>query len=196
MQLQLRYAYDCSPHNRSPYISCVILQLNRSISKLLSENRARSNKSNTREFIRPRKRRKEDASQNMDVDTEMISPPGLGSTTGVTDPSAPPIPNQDTEEYFSSARTSTKRVDRETQMRYDIAKNPEGPLGRTMHGKLLSPGPRSAEGQGSGGVLSKMLKEALLSSPGTPIMPRHPGLQERFDGIENHLAIRWSESPL
>jgi hypothetical protein len=75
-------------------------------------------------------------------------------------------------------------------MRYDIAKNPEGPLGRTMHGKLAKQDPRQAEGQGSGGVLSDMLKVAL-AGPGTPTMPRHPGLQERFDNVEDHLRIRW-----
>jgi len=138
---------------------------------MLAVNKAKSSRSNTQEFLRPAKRRR----------------------TNPNDAGGAPSEGHDEEGDGSSARTSTINVDRDVQMKYDIAKNPEGPLGRTMHGKLTKPDPRQAEGQGSGGVLSSMLKDTL-STHATPTMPRHPGLQERFDNIEDHLRIRWGES--
>lgn len=139
------------------------LQLNRSISQLLASNRARSYRSNTEEFVRPAKRQR------------VAGPDG--------EPQAP-------EELFSSARTSALKVDRDVQMKYDIAKNPEGPLGRTMLGKLPSSDPRTSPGQGSGGVLSPMLTKALATHA-EPTLARHPGLRERYEAIEGHLGIRW-----
>lgn len=137
---------------------------------MLAVNKARSSRSNTQEFLRPTKRRR-------------TNHPDAGEVSGK---------ERDEEGDSSSARTSTIKVDRDVQMKYDIAKNPEGPLGRTMHGKLAKPDPRRAAGQGSGGVLSDMLK-AALAAPAIPTMPRHPGLQERFDNVEDHLRIRWGE---
>lgn len=134
---------------------------------MLAMNKARSGRSNTQEFLRPVKRRR---ANHADV--------------------YEPFSNMQDEGDSSSARTSTIKVDRDVQMKYDIAKNPEGPLGRTMHGKLAKHDPREVEGQGSGGVLSNLLK-AALAAPETPTMPRHPGLQERFDNVEDHLRIRW-----
>lgn len=136
---------------------------------MLAANRARSYRSNTEEFIHVSKRQR-------------LSEP----ISNIED-----TPMQDLESS-SSARTSAKKVDRETQMKYDIAKNPDGPLGRTMQSKLVTQERRDGLGQGTGGsLISPLLKAALAA--GTPTIARHPGLQERYDNIETHLGIRWGE---
>lgn len=137
---------------------------------MLAANKARSSWSNTREFLRPSKRPKlNHSNEEHSADTTLLNE--LGSS--------------------SSARTSAIKVDRDVQMKYDTAKNPDGPLGRTMQGESQKLDARAAPGQGSGGVISDMLTTAL-ASPRTPTLARHPGFQERFANVEKHLKIQWS----
>lgn len=136
---------------------------------MLATNKARSNWSNTREFLRPSKRRK--------LDQLNAEPEASGGSENHDEPS-------------SSARTSAIKVDRDVQMKYDIAKNPDGPLGRTMLGKLTD---SEAPSRRPSGVLSKMLTSAL-ANPNVPTLARHSGLQERFSNIEKHLRMQWGES--
>ncbi|KAF8313071.1 glycoside hydrolase [Clavulina sp. PMI_390] len=146
--------------------------LNGSISKMLAANKARSSWSNTREFLRHPKRQKLNdapASESSSMDIDNMS-------------------------KYSSARTSTVKINRDIQMRHDIVKNPEGPLGRTMLAMATEEDPPAGPGQGTGGIISPMLANALASPP-TPTMQRHPGLQERFDNIEEHLRITWVPAP-
>jgi len=88
----------------------------------------------------------------------------------------------------SAARTSAKRIDRDIQMQYDIVKNAEGPLRRTTgKGKEKDV---IAAGQGTGG---RVPKEGADAS--TTTISAHPGLEERFTGLEDHLAVRYVPAP-
>ena len=80
-------------------------------------------------------------------------------------------------------------MNRDIQMKYDIVKNDEGPLGKTMHGtfKDSTEAFRSAPGQGMGGTIGGSKGKDV------PTLDRHPGLTERFKNIEDHLAIKYSE---
>lgn len=137
---------------------------------MIATNRARSLRSNTREFLRPNKRPRTYSNASGDYSS------------------------MDTAEDSRSARTSTVKVDHDVQMKFDTAKNPDGPLGRTILGKTSVVEPRDGPGQGTGGVLSQRLLSALASA--SPTIARHPGLRERYDSLESHLAIHWGESKL
>ncbi|KAL4262558.1 hypothetical protein AB1N83_005469 [Pleurotus pulmonarius] len=76
----------------------------------------------------------------------------------------------------SCARTDAKHQDRDLQMKYDIAKNEDGPLRRTMkdfHAEAQQPT-----------VTSSATKDAQI----------HPGLDDRLKTVETHLAIRYVPS--
>ncbi|KAJ8696127.1 hypothetical protein PTI98_006017 [Pleurotus ostreatus] len=75
----------------------------------------------------------------------------------------------------SCARTDAKHQDRDLQMKYDIAKNEDGPLRRTMKDF-------HAEAQ-QATVAPSTTKDAQL----------HPGLDDRLKTVETHLAIRYGE---
>ena len=78
-----------------------------------------------------------------------------------------------------------KTIDREVQMKYDIAKNDDGPLKRTMKAEAKVPErPREK--------LSTATDEdaVILLTPA-----RHPGLDERLANIEQHLAVRYGLCP-
>ena len=75
------------------------------------------------------------------------------------------------------ARTDAKPQNRDLQMKYDIAKNEDGPLRRTMKGSGLqnddtdfNKGNQNSSGENA---------------------DRHPGLAERLGNIETHLAVRY-----
>lgn len=63
-------------------------------------------------------------------------------------------------------------------MKYDIAKNEDGPLRRTMKDF-------HAEAQ-----------QAIVASSATKDREIHPGLDDRLKTVETHLAIRYGETPL
>ncbi|KAJ8518603.1 hypothetical protein ONZ45_g4363 [Pleurotus djamor] len=75
------------------------------------------------------------------------------------------------------ARTNAKHQDRDLQMKYDIAKNEDGPLRRTMQAQV-----QSAEPPNANATTSK--SEAQ----------QRPGLDDRLRNIETHLAIRYVPS--
>jgi hypothetical protein len=81
------------------------------------------------------------------------------------------------------ARADAKTMDRDTQMKYDVAKNEDGPLKRTMKRKrdvdeIGSEGKRQVEDREDGGVLTEI----------------HSGIEQRFSDIEKHLAVRYGLS--
>ncbi|THH12676.1 hypothetical protein EW146_g7472 [Bondarzewia mesenterica] len=117
--------------------------INKSISLLLARNRARNDASNRTEFLYAKKRARTDTSSES---TE----------------TAPP----------SCARTDAKPVDRDIMMKFDVARNEEGPLRRTVK---VAPQPVHADVD----VLSD----------------KHPGLDERLRNLEEHLAVRYVPSP-
>ncbi|KAF9520404.1 hypothetical protein BS47DRAFT_1336061 [Hydnum rufescens UP504] len=154
--------------------------LNRSISHMLAMNRARNNTSNTLEFLRPAKRRRVGGDL---VSTDMDGVPDGEDVTM-------PVP--------TSARTDAIKVDRDVQMKYDVAtvSQGDGLLKRTVHVASAGATPTAAhdlpatrdEGQGAGGI-----KNHIRSN--IPTLERHPGLGERFRNIEDHLAIRYVPGP-
>jgi hypothetical protein len=126
----------------------------------LAHNRARNDASNRNEFLQSlaEKRRR------LNPDGE---DPDVASMAEVTS---------------SCARTDAKSLDRDVQMKYDIAKNEEGPLRRTV--KVASTSQdvsKSKENQ------RRTTKEDSLSRE------RHPGLDERLVNMETHLAVRYGE---
>ncbi|KAF9501689.1 hypothetical protein BDN71DRAFT_1438302 [Pleurotus eryngii] len=76
----------------------------------------------------------------------------------------------------SCARADAKPQDRDLQMKYDIAKNEDGPLRRTM--KDFHTEAQQAN------VAPSATKDAQL----------HPGLDDRLKTVETHLAIRYVPS--
>jgi hypothetical protein len=82
----------------------------------------------------------------------------------------------------SCARTDAKPLNRDLQMRYDIAKNEEGPLRRTINTKVkMDPSPTPAP--------TNIKVEPSDEDRMTP--EKYPGLDERVRNIETHLAVRY-----
>lgn len=125
--------------------------ITRSISQFLAQNRARNDASNRTEFLESlaQKRRR----LNLDPD------------------STEPIP--------SCARTDAKHLDRDVQMKYDIAKNEDGPLRRTMKGV---PGDKGSQ---------KELHALHDDAEGE----QQPATDQRVKNIEEHLAVRYVPAP-
>jgi len=90
----------------------------------------------------------------------------------------------------SCARVDAKPVDRDVQMKYDIAKNEEGPLRRTVVAAVPE---TEREGGGEGAVdwkgKGKVREDPVVPRPVTA--ENHPGLDERLRNIEAHLAVRY-----
>ena len=139
------------------------LQINKSISQFIASNRARNDASNRAEFLHR-------------LDEIRVS-------------GAVASPEVDSSEWSSCARADMKTIDRDAQMKYDIAKNEDGPLKRTM----------------KGGDAAKVSDEVLLkgNKPGSDggdvtmsLTPdRHPALDERLCNIEKHVAVRYGMFP-
>lgn len=123
-----------------------MFQTVKEISRLLSKNRARNDLSNQREFlIHTSERHRQTANDPMNVDEDEESP--------------------------SCARADARSVDRDSQMKYDIAKNADGPLRKTM-------------------------KHKPESNPSFQLSNRESddkATGERLENIENHLAVRYGK---
>ncbi|RDB16713.1 hypothetical protein Hypma_002455 [Hypsizygus marmoreus] len=87
----------------------------------------------------------------------------------------------------SCARVDAKPVNRDVQMKYDIAKNEEGPLSRTVHTV------EGTEGKGKGKEMGSSGGAQLPGTDGT-LAERLPGFDERLQNIETHLAVRYVPS--
>ena len=132
------------------------LQINKSISELLARNRARNDASNRAEFLHTHRR----------LHTGEVSEvlrPGEG----------------DEAESASCARVDAGTVDRDVMMKFDIAKNEEGPLRRTLKVEMKNEENRPTDKTIEGGH---------------PVTAnRHPGLDERMKNLETHLAMRYGK---
>jgi hypothetical protein len=75
-------------------------------------------------------------------------------------------------------------------MKYDIAKNEEGPLSRTV--KVLEP-LKKAKGKLKAEVSDSRTdaKAGFRQSQDDLASDRHSGLDERLSNIESHLAVRY-----
>ena len=136
------------------------MQITKDISRFLAQNRARNDASNRNEFLLSlaEKRRRLDGHGNSE-------------TT--------PIP--------SCARTDAKTQDRDVQMKYDIAKNEDGPLRRTMKTGV-------SEAETPSTVRERSMANANDEAHGSPSAARYPALDERLHNIEAHLAVRYGVS--
>ncbi|TFY73905.1 hypothetical protein EWM64_g10107 [Hericium alpestre] len=135
---------------------------NKSIALFLAHNRARNDASNRNEFLHAQKRRR------------------LGSA----DQSMSPVADDD-ERAPSCARTDAKTVNRDVMMKFDIARNEEGPLRRTM---------KTEEHEPKLGTLDEKAKARIVGENGLTA-ERHPGVDERLQNIETHTAVRYVPSP-
>lgn len=79
-------------------------------------------------------------------------------------------------EIASCARVDAKTQDRDIQMKYDIAKNEDGPLRKTLK-------PR--------GPPDEQTHQLRFGAEDTPTAERYPGLDERLQNVETHLAVRY-----
>ncbi len=130
--------------------------MTKSISKFLAQNRARNDASNRNEFLLslPEKRRR----------LEEI---------GLYDASNGPV--------ASCARTDAKTQNRDLQMKYDIAKNEDGPLRKTMK----SPDDGIAAKADVPLVVKAEDAESVITGE------RYPAFDERLQNLEAHLAVRY-----
>ncbi|THU85697.1 hypothetical protein K435DRAFT_685083, partial [Dendrothele bispora CBS 962.96] len=113
----------------------------------------------------------------------------------------------------SCARADAKVVNRDAQMKYDIAKNEDGPLRRTVKLTIKPPAESGtssasastptattvAKGKGKAQNVKKdTVGKAVnlsLTDEDRLTAGRHPGLDERLTNVENHLAVRYVPSP-
>lgn len=161
----MRWSYHRRRHHhhhelRSQLIAN-IFQINKEISAFLARNRARNDASNRTEFLLSlsEKRKRQES--------------GNGPEDGT-------IP--------SCARTDAKTIDREAQMKYDIAKNDNGPLSRTKARKSNS---RQPEPQTTSDGRAR--DPTVVPSDENALPRHHPGVDERLTDIETHLAVRYGQ---
>jgi hypothetical protein len=86
----------------------------------------------------------------------------------------------------SCARTDAKPLDRDVQMKYDIAKNEEGPLRRTIRAGASSQDVSNPKGK----------QRQIIANNDRLSRERHSGLDERFVNMETHLAVRYGKQYL
>ncbi|KAI9067269.1 hypothetical protein FKP32DRAFT_1563904 [Trametes sanguinea] len=130
--------------------------ITKDISRFLARNRARNDASNRNEFLLSLAEKRRRINENGDS----VSPE--------------PIP--------SCARTDAKTQNRDLQMKYDIAKNEDGPLRRTLKSGV------SGDAEPS---VKATRDNAAPSLEAVPTAQRYPALDERLQNIERHLAIRY-----
>ncbi|KAN0105365.1 hypothetical protein V8E52_011124 [Russula decolorans] len=134
--------------------------INKSISELLARNRARNDASNRAEFLHTHRRLH------------------AGEAPEVLRPSEG---ESDEVESASCVRADARTVDRDVMMKFDIAKNEEGSLGRTLKAEMKNENNRSAD--------------KTIEGDHSVTAGRHPGLDERLKILETHLAMRYVPSP-
>ncbi|PFH45149.1 hypothetical protein AMATHDRAFT_71956 [Amanita thiersii Skay4041] len=149
-----------------------VTSVNKSISQFLARKRARNDASNRSEFL-----------YTLDEIRSSLSSsqPALNSA-----------------DIVSCARTDMKPIDREKQMKYDIAKNEDGPLKRTVKGRDVSVQEGEKDkGKDKDSRVEEPEKKGSSSRGPNDISTaeRHPGLDERLVNIEKHLAVRYVPSP-
>lgn len=176
--------------------------MTKSISRLLRESRKRNDASNRTEFLFSLAEKRRRLGELGESSASMRSSPPAGAqehadettdkegsvNNGTNAASSADIP--------SCARGDAKPQNRELQMKYDIAKNEDGPLKRTMKGSrddLDSSGANGAAGPFND---VKGKQRAAVDFDDAVTAERHPGLAERFRSIETHLAVRYGSIPM
>ncbi|QRV93766.1 hypothetical protein RhiJN_21784 [Ceratobasidium sp. AG-Ba] len=123
-------------------------QNTKAISRFLADVRSRVDQSNRDEFVH----RKPPPPPNPNIEPNSRPGPGTGS-----------------------ARTDAVKLNRDIQMKYDIVKNEDGPLGKTVKSKTSQDQNQRANSS----------TEAVSRAAFT----------ERFEAIETHLAVRYVPAP-
>ena len=153
--------------------------INKSISLFLAKNQARNDASNRAEFLYSLAERRKRKRAVEDVD---------GDSTSIESNDA-----MDTDiRPKTCARVDAKAIDRDSQMKYDIAKDDYGPLSRSAKAGLVSEkgkmksSPLEAEGTETKPqtTIKQEIDEEVPSS-------LYPGLDERLKNIEDHIAVRF-----
>lgn len=146
-------------------------QINKSISLFIAQNRARNDISNCAEFLRSPKRQR----LNDEAD-----------------------PANQLDNVSSCARTNAQPLSRDLQIKYDIAKNEDGPLRRTIKDQVQVAEASGGDGQcPENNTLSQKqpqgVSRTMKAGPDfEEIAPdRYPGMQERLGNIETHFAVRY-----
>ena len=146
-------------------------QINKLISSFLAQNRARNDASNRTEFLHSVVQHRRRSREDSDNPLD--------------------IP--------SCARADAKPIDRDVQMKYDIAKNEDGPLRRTVRhqGTVASDSGVGTEAKGK----KRKVKEREKWETERKAEPvevavnltsdQHPGLNQRLVNIETHFSVRY-----
>lgn len=134
-------------------------QITKDISRFLAQNRARNDASNRNEFLLSLAEKRRRLNENGDSAKSPVS---------------------------SCARTDAKTQNRDLQMKYDIAKNEDGPLRRTTKTVFST--------QPDIGATEK-LNDNVSGTPieTYPSAERYPALDERLQNVEKHLAVRYGQ---
>ena len=85
----------------------------------------------------------------------------------------------------SCARVDAKEVDRDVMMKFDVAKNEEGPLRRTMKNE-------APKANGEGGDKARLVVTPPDGEDGWTKERSH-AFDERITNIETHLPVRYGE---
>ncbi|KAF8606362.1 hypothetical protein BDV93DRAFT_604361 [Ceratobasidium sp. AG-I] len=120
----------------------------KNISRFLADVRSRVDQSNRDEFVRRKRPRP-------------------------ADPSAPVPPHEVPSAATGSARTDAIKLNRDVQMKYDIVKNEDGPLGKTMKSKDVH----------------------ALNHAAATLSTSRAAFNDRFETIESHLALKYVPAP-
>ncbi|KAL1745366.1 hypothetical protein HDZ31DRAFT_73602 [Schizophyllum fasciatum] len=151
--------------------------INKSISRFLAQNRSRNDASNRAEFVDSlrRKRQRTDANHGAPEAQPQAGMDGAADSLNSASEITP------AEGAGTCARTDARHVDRDAQMKYDIAKNEDGPLRRTV---------KKDEGAGT---------QTTTGDPSSSLAPgegsRTADLSERVGAIEQHLALQYVPTP-
>lgn len=133
----------------------------KSISRFLAQNRVRNDASNRNEFLHSLAEKRRRLNENGDSEISDTIP--------------------------SCARADAKTQNRDLQMKYDIAKNEDGPLRRTLRSGTLP----EAMQETSAAIQSH--SSVRINETSDLTSDRHPGLDERLRNAETHLAVRYGE---
>lgn len=151
------------------HVQTLLRQINKEISAFLARNRSRNDASNRNEFLLS-------LSEKRKRLQELDDPPEDNTVS-------------------SCARTDARIFDRDAQMKYDIAKNDEGPLRRTRTKKDEKHSPLSKSSTHAEPPLAPN-DGVVVPSDQESLPKHHPGADERLGNIETHLAVRYGKPHL
>ncbi|KAJ6594204.1 hypothetical protein B0H19DRAFT_1094418 [Mycena capillaripes] len=162
--------------------------ITKSISAFLAQNRAKNDASNRAEFLHSLGEKR----KRIDDDASRANPDGVATSED----------HDDIKDVSSCARTDAKPIDRDVQMKYDIAKNNDGPLRRTTRQKAKAPEPAEpASATTTTSTRTKTKSAARDKKAASPVVVKsepdvkpnvlHLGLDQRLGNIETHFSVQY-----